>query len=283
MKVLRMSLLVLMVFSLMTGICYGQTAKEYYDKGIDYGVASEFEKAQQQFKKALEADTSYAPAETCLKLTEDALEETIKVNAALYLFKGIDYGNKEMFDKAIAEFRKAVKTNPKYALAHCSLGAAYLNKGTYSRAIAELKKAIKIDPEYAEAHNNLAIAYYEKKKYNLAIDHCDRATELGYRVGPKLSEDLMGHPMPAGRKIVKKVKARYPKTPAVLLKEGLVAVEVWVLPSGKVRNVKVHLSCGVLSLDRMYTQAVKKWKFEPIEEQKIEHKILSFRFRVKKG
>ena len=281
MKVLRMSLLVLMVLALMASICHGQSAKDCYDKGIDYGLAGEFEKAQQEFKKALEGDPLYMPAETCLKLTEDALEETIKVETALYLFKGIDYGNKEMFDKAITEYKKAVKINPKYALAHCSLGAAYLNKGTYSKAITELKKAIEINPEYAEAHNNLAIAYYERKKYNLAIDHCDRATELGYRVGPKLSEDLMGHPMSAGRKVVKTSKPRLPGT-APLVKQGLVVVKAWVLPNGKVRNVKVLDSCGSLSVDRSFTQAVTRWRFEPIEEQKIEYTILPFPFTMKK-
>ena len=156
MKALRISLLLLMIFSLMTGICYGQTAKDYYDRGIDYGVAGEFEKAQQEFKKALEADPFYAPARICLKLSEDAVKQRIKTETALYLFKGI----------------------------------AYANKGMYDEAIAECKKALEINPNFAEAHNNLAVSYYYKGEYSLAIEHFDRAMELGQEVDPEWLKDL---------------------------------------------------------------------------------------------
>lgn len=101
MKVVKISLLVLIVFSLVSGICYGQTAEEYCDRGI-----------------------------------------------------------------------------------------AYYDKKMYDEAITAYKKAIEISPKYADAHNNLAQAYYEKGEYSLAIEHCDRATELGYKVDPEFLERL---------------------------------------------------------------------------------------------
>ena len=96
MKVLRMGLLLLMLFSLIAAICYGQTAEDYCDKGRDYA-----------------------------------------------------------------------------------------NKGMYDKAIAEYKKALEINPEFAGAHYGLAIAYYYKEEYSLAIKHCDRAMELGQEVDPE--------------------------------------------------------------------------------------------------
>jgi len=160
MKVLKISLLLLMAFSLTTTICYAQTAEDYFDKGIDYGVAGKFEKAQQEFTKALETDPFYAPATLGLNLSEDALKGRIKVETAVHLFKGI----------------------------------VYLKKGMYDEAIAECKDALEINPNLAEAHNNLAVSYYYKGKYKLAIKHCDRAIELGYEVHPELLKALEPDP-----------------------------------------------------------------------------------------
>ena len=224
MKVSRIGILTVAVLFLMVGICYAQSAEEYYTKGIDYGVAGEFEEAQQEFKKALEADPFYVPARRCLKLSEDALEQRIKTETALHLFKGIAYGNKGMYDEAInehkkvieinpnyadahnnlgaaygkkrmddeaiAEFKKAIEINPNLALAHNNLGQVYGKKGMYDEAIAEYKKALEINPNYAEVHNNLAVDYYFRGEYSLAIKHCDMAIELGLSVHPGFLEAL---------------------------------------------------------------------------------------------
>jgi len=127
MKVLRMSLLLLIVFSLISGICYGLTAEDYYNKGIDYGVAGEFKKAQQEFTKALELDPFYGLAKGSLELVEDILKQRIKTKTALHLFKGAAYFNKGMPDEAIAEYKEAIETNPEYALAHSKLSLAYIH------------------------------------------------------------------------------------------------------------------------------------------------------------
>jgi tetratricopeptide (TPR) repeat protein len=125
---------------------------------------------------------------------------------------GVAYYHKGEWDKAIAEYQKAVSLRPRYADAHNNLGAAYVAKGMFDEAIAahkqalairpdllrahlnlgvsynkkgELDKAIEaykavvaLDEEYAAAHTYLAIAYYKKGDYRLAIEHCDRAAAL---------------------------------------------------------------------------------------------------------
>lgn len=101
MKVLRMSLLLIMLFSLMSAICYGQTAEDYCDKGVDYA-----------------------------------------------------------------------------------------DKGMFDKAMAECKRALEINPEFGGAHEGLAIAYYYKGEYSLAIEHFDRAMELGQEVDPEWLKDL---------------------------------------------------------------------------------------------
>ena len=190
MRVLRISGLVLMVLSLGVGISYAQTAKECYDKGIEYGSQGRFEEVEEEFKKALKIDQFYVPAEAGLKIIEDVLEKRVKNEFAIHLFKGAAYDSKGMFDEAIAECKKAIAINPNYAEAHTNLGLVYYNKGMFDEAIAECKKAIAINPNYAKAHNNLAVVYYEQGQYDLAIKHCDKAIELGGKVHPEFLEAL---------------------------------------------------------------------------------------------
>jgi len=169
MKVVKISLLVLMVFSLLSGICYGQTAEEYCDRGIAYYDKKMYDEAITAHKKAIEINPQYTSAHNSL---------------------GIAYYDKKMYDEAITEYKKAIEINPKYTDAHYNLGLAYRKKKMYDEAITAYKKAIEISPKYADAHNNLAQAYYEKGEYSLAIKHCDRATELGYKVDSKFLERL---------------------------------------------------------------------------------------------
>ena len=190
MRVLKISVLVLMVLFLAVGISYAQTAKEYHNKGIEYAVQGKFEEAEEEFKKALKTDQFYNPAKECSKLLEDASKKGIENEAVIHFFKGMAYDDKGMFDKAILEYKRAIAINPNDAKAHNNLGAIYGNNGMYDTAILESKKAIAINSNYADAHNNLAVSYYYKKQYKLAIEHCDKARELGYSVHPALLEYL---------------------------------------------------------------------------------------------
>jgi len=98
---LGIKVLVLVILFLTVGVAYAQTDKKYYyNKGVEYATQREFEKAREEFKKALEIERFYWPAKECLKLIEDVLEEKIEGKAATHLFKGIDYDRKGMFDEA---------------------------------------------------------------------------------------------------------------------------------------------------------------------------------------
>ena len=68
------------------------------------------------------------------------------------------FGEKKKFDEAIAEHRKAIDVDPKYADAHNNLGVALAEKNNLDEAIAEYRKAIEIDPKVALAHYNLGNA-----------------------------------------------------------------------------------------------------------------------------
>ena len=97
---------------------------------------------------------------------------------------------KGRLDEAISAFKKTLTINPNFEPAHSSMGVLYGKQWRLDEAISAFNNALTIKPDLARVHNNLSFAYYLKGNYKLAIFHCDRATELGYRVNPELLESL---------------------------------------------------------------------------------------------
>jgi tetratricopeptide (TPR) repeat protein len=93
-------------------------------------------------------------------------------DAAAYNNRGIAYRAKGENESAIADYTKAIEMNPRDAVAHNNRGIAYRAQGDNDRPIADHARAIAIDPESASAYNNRGIAYRTKGDNDRAIaDH----------------------------------------------------------------------------------------------------------------
>jgi len=79
------------------------------------------------------------------------------------------------------------------------------------------------------------------------------------------------------------VEPTYPKWAQREKITGIVEVKCWVLPSGDVRNVEVYGSSRFPKLDEHACQYLMKWKFEPIEGQKIQWGIVPFTLSFRRG
>jgi tetratricopeptide (TPR) repeat protein len=91
----------------------------------------------------------------------------------------------EAIDHAIAQFRRAVALDPRYARAWASLGAARSVKALLlgnpelgAKAVEALRKAIEFDPQVAGAHARLANAYTATGQYDEAITAAREAVRL---------------------------------------------------------------------------------------------------------
>ncbi|MCX5666859.1 MAG: tetratricopeptide repeat protein [Candidatus Omnitrophica bacterium] len=111
------------------------------------------------------------------------------VNSEDFVAKGIEWGKKGEFDKAIAEFNKAIEVNPNDPLAFYNRGSAYDCKRDYDKAISDYSKAIELNPKFATAYNSRAIDYYYKKDYDKAWEDVHTAEPM-FKIHPEFLKML---------------------------------------------------------------------------------------------
>ena len=101
-----------------------------------------------------------------------------KFKLMVYNSRGLAYSGKGDFDRAIADYSKAIEIAPGFVAAYNNRGLAYSGKGDFDRAIADYDEAIERNPEFVEAYNNRGLAYGKKGNFDLAIANCSKAIEL---------------------------------------------------------------------------------------------------------
>ena len=61
-----------------------------------------------------------------------------------YFSRGLGYGAKGQYDKAISDYTKAIEINPRYAEAYSNRGVAYDAKGNMKKACSDWKRACEL-------------------------------------------------------------------------------------------------------------------------------------------
>ncbi len=82
------------------------------------------------------------------------------------------------YAKAIADFTRAVKINPKDPILWKDLGEAYMAAKFYDDAEKALLKALRLKPDYGDAIYDLGLLYFQKGDYSKAIYWLSRAANL---------------------------------------------------------------------------------------------------------
>ncbi len=106
---------------------------------------------------------------------------------------GEAYRAKKMTDEALLEYKRAIELSPERPEPYNHLGVLYLEMKRIDEAIGQFKKAVSLQPEYGEVFFNLAVAHYYKRDYQNAWDYARHASNLGYRVDPRLIDALQAH------------------------------------------------------------------------------------------
>jgi tetratricopeptide (TPR) repeat protein len=111
----------------------------------------------------------------------DKLRSTAEESSALHVIFGRAYLMANFPDPAIAEFKLAIKLNPKYPREHGLLGYAYLEhlgEQAYPQAREEFEKELKIDPQQYYFQTLLGIATVALRDFPAAEIALRKAAQL---------------------------------------------------------------------------------------------------------
>jgi TolB-like protein/Tfp pilus assembly protein PilF/class 3 adenylate cyclase len=110
-------------------------------------------------KKALELDNTLAEAHASFGR----------------ILSGYDYD----FERAIAEFERAIQLNPNYATSYHWISNGPLTaRGEFDRAISEGKRAVELDPLSMIDNADLGQIYFYARRYDEAISQVSKAIEI---------------------------------------------------------------------------------------------------------
>lgn len=162
------------------------------DLGIVYHDNRRNAEAEEQFKKAIQLDSTFANAYLNLGRlyadnmnryaeAEQQYQKAIQLDSTDYLSYynlGVMYRHTRRFDLAETEFKKAIQLDSNNKSTFLELGLVYDNTGRYELSEVCYKKAIQLDSSYAKAHINLGIVYSNSGRLAEAEEQYKKAIQL---------------------------------------------------------------------------------------------------------
>ena len=133
-----------------------EDATVYYNRGQEFFNARNWDRAIEEYTRAISINPSYAEA---------------------YNQRGRAYDNKREFDQALADWTAAHRLNPNEPAYVGNIGTYYVNIGDYERGIAQHSEAIRISPD-AIRYSNRADAFRLFGDFDKAIEDATIAIRL---------------------------------------------------------------------------------------------------------
>lgn len=167
-------------------------AEAHFNLGVAYQKTGSIPEAIRHLKIAAELKPEYTDAYNRLTgalrsmdhrgfsdgQNQEAYMQTDAEKAEAHHLRGNALFKQGFADRAIEEYRSAIRLNPVFAGAHYNLGVALLQKNMKDEAIRELTTAVKLNPGFHEAHSNLGTAYANNGMIDRALKHFEIAVKL---------------------------------------------------------------------------------------------------------
>lgn len=163
-------------------------------------MRADLEGAADMFGRAIEADSSYAPAWSGLAVAqhelmlwqhqpeEEALprawastERALQLDETLaeaHVARGALLRTERRYREAEGEFRRALELSPGNADAHVSYGELLRDLGRADESIAQTRRAVELDPLSARMRLRLAQSLYFARRWEAALEEAGRVLEL---------------------------------------------------------------------------------------------------------
>ncbi len=116
------------------------------------------------------------------QVVSDDAEKKIQARAAMATAEEL-YSHKD-YDKAIEQWREAIRLDPSLARAHLDLGIALRGKGQLAEAIPLLREAVRLDPKNGTAYADLGDALQEQNDLDGALAAYQAALALVPKSAP---------------------------------------------------------------------------------------------------
>lgn len=168
-----------------------QTGEQFNDRGVHYYERNRYDKAIQDFTKALELDPMLADAASnrgwALVQKEDALtaladfDEAIRMNprdSAYWQGRGLAHESLGNHDSSVKDFTEAIRLLPQSAELYNARADARYAAGEYDLAVKDYSQAIQLAPVVADYYNSRGVCYAAEDNYPAAISDYSKAIEL---------------------------------------------------------------------------------------------------------
>lgn len=176
-------------------------AFEYYLRSTSYPLNTTGDKlASEMLRKAIELDSTYAPAyaelgfrtqrlalfemlgEKALKQAEGYYLKALELNPDQLLALGylsILYTETARTEEAIELTRRMLQINPNHASAHFSLGYLYRYIGMIDESVAHMEQAVDLDPNNTN-FSRIGVSYLCQFRYTEALEAFRRGKDTSY-------------------------------------------------------------------------------------------------------
>jgi tetratricopeptide (TPR) repeat protein len=121
----------------------------------------------------------FGPAATVYDQAIALLGEAQRDNWTVYYYRGISYERTKQWDKAEADFRKALQLEPDQPMVLNYLGYSMIDKKlNLNEAIGMVRKAVELKPNDGYIVDSLGWAHFRLGEYEEAVKQLERAVEL---------------------------------------------------------------------------------------------------------
>lgn len=138
----------------------GNNAAALYNRAWLYAARNDFEKAVEDYTKAIQID---------------------KGQADIYFNRGLLYVKMEKYDLAVKDFDEAIKLNPRDADAYCNRGGVNNQLGKTDLAIRDYTEALKIRPKDADTLYSRGVVHMSMGSKTKAIADFKEAARMGHK------------------------------------------------------------------------------------------------------
>lgn len=169
----------------------------YNNRGSFFVNENNYEKALEDYNKAIELKPNYAQAyfnrgTLFMKLNkkQEALGDFSKAIELepdfwkAFLNRGFLYLEENKNEEALIEFNTAIQLKPDFDEAFYNRGVVFSNLRQYEEAISDYSRAISLKTNFPEAYYNRGLAEYLSGKKDAACKDLKKAEQLGYQISP---------------------------------------------------------------------------------------------------